>query len=157
MLVKEAGKGSGPGSFGREAAVRCCARCRRPQAVISACEEGQKDPAVQPWCVWVGSAMAAGASNARAFVVLAVMHLLLFCQCHFLRCIHHCLEKGHQWQQAFGVLAGMQQTAILHDVISYKAAISACVKGPMQSKLLEPQVFLYLRLLANIFFVGRAA
>ena len=46
-------------------------------------------------------------------------------------------EKGHQWQQAFGVLAGMQQTAMLRNVISYKAAISACVKGPMQSELFE--------------------
>ena len=38
-------------------------------------------------------------------------------------------------------MAGMQQCNSAQ-CISYKAAISACVKGPMKSELLELQVFL---------------
>ena len=37
--------------------------------------------------------------------------------------------RCQQWQQAFGVLAVMQLTAVLPDVISYNAVISACEKG----------------------------
>ena len=38
-------------------------------------------------------------------------------------------DNGQQWQQALGLLAVMQQTAVLPNVISYNAAISACDNG----------------------------
>ena len=53
----------------------------------------------------------------------------LFGPLSFLHCSHQCSEKGQQWQQALGVLAAMQQTAVLPEAISYSAAISACEKG----------------------------
>ena len=37
--------------------------------------------------------------------------------------------EGQQWQQALAVLAAMQLTAVLPDVITGGAAISACEKG----------------------------
>ena len=38
-------------------------------------------------------------------------------------------EKGEQWQQALCLLAVMQETDLVPDVITYSAAISACEKG----------------------------
>ena len=50
-------------------------------------------------------------------------------QCHFLQGAISVCEKGQQWQQALGLLAGMQQTVGLPNVRSVAAIISACEKG----------------------------
>ena len=48
-------------------------------------------------------------------------------------------EKDQQWQQALGLLAVMQKSAILPNVISYNAVVSACEighQGPQALSLL---------------------
>ena len=48
---------------------------------------------------------------------------------HFLLCRHQCCELGRLGQQALGLWGGVAAAAVVPDVISYNAAISACVKG----------------------------
>ena len=48
--------------------------------------------------------------------------------CQRLKCWHQCLLVAAQWQQALGLLAGMRKAALVLDVITDDAAISACVK-----------------------------
>ena len=38
-------------------------------------------------------------------------------------------EKGEQWQEALGLLVGMQKADLVPNVINYSAAIRACEKS----------------------------
>ena len=46
--------------------------------------------------------------------------------CRFLQCRHQCLWEVLAIAAGLGVLAVMQQSAVLPNIISYDAAISAC-------------------------------
>ena len=50
-------------------------------------------------------------------------------------------EKGDQWQEALGLLVGMQKAELVPDAISYKAAIGAFEKGEQWQHALGPEAF----------------
>ena len=56
--------------------------------------------------------------------------------CYTLLSRHQCLRVGQEWQRALGLLAVMQQTAVLPDGISYSAVISACEEGRQRQQAL---------------------
>ena len=108
LLVRSVSHGS-LASLGIDAAVFCAAECH---FLLS-----------HHQCLWDWLAMAAGfgyfdgdaadCGSARRFSYIAV--------------IKAC-EKGQQWHQALGLLASMQQIAVLRNVSSYSAVVSACDK-----------------------------
>jgi hypothetical protein len=59
-------------------------------------------------------------------------------RCHSLQCCISPCEKGKQWQQSLGLLVMMQQSGLVHEIITGTVAISACGKVEQWQKALGP-------------------
>ena len=99
---------------------QCCGKAVMQQtAVLPKCHFLQ----CRPQCLWEGPAMAAGPGCFGGDAADCCS-----AQCHLLQRLHQHLWEGPAMAAGLGCLTVMQQTAVLPDVISCSAAISACGK-----------------------------